>query len=80
MPIHIPTLMEPLPLALGGTAEQWEAYLAQQSAGLDYVIAYGDTIGIFALFSRKKNRLLKQARANYHQARDAYWKSVGVQV
>jgi hypothetical protein len=74
MPIHIPTLMEPFQ----GTDEQWAAYFKQQSAGLDYVIAYGNTIGIFALFSRKKNRLLKQARDRYHEARDAYSKSVGV--
>ena len=72
MPIHIPILIEPF----NGTPEQWQAYFDQQSAGMDYIMAYRDTIGIFALFSRKKAKNLEEARKKYHQARDKYWSTL----
>lgn len=74
MAIYLPHVMEPFM----GTDEQWAAYFMLQSAGLDYISAYRDTIGIFALFSRSKNRRLKEAQKFYYDARDAYWKSLGI--
>jgi len=72
MPIHIPHLMEPYQ----GTAEQWKAYLAQQSAGHAYAIAYSDTIGILALFSRRKAKALSEARRHYYRKVDDYYKTL----
>lgn len=68
MAIHIPHLMEPF----RGTQEEWQAYFKHQRASFEFVQAYRDTIGIFALFSRKKNKRLKEAEADYHKTRDAY--------
>lgn len=72
MPIHIPHLMEPF----SPTVEQMKAYLAQQEAGIEYVTAYSETIGWFAMFSPKKNRKLKEARKNYHEKVQEYFESL----
>lgn len=71
MPIHIPRLMKPF----DPTVEQMKAYVAQQEAGIEYVTAYAETIGLFAMFSPKKNRELKEARRNYHEKRQEYFES-----
>lgn len=74
MPIHIPHLIEPFQ----GSDEQWQAYFNQQHAGLRYSIAYSETIGLFALFSIKKNRALKAAREDYHAKVKLYNELMGV--
>lgn len=69
MPIHIPTYTPPSTI---DPPECFDLYLKLQEAGLDYVIAYRETIGVFAIFSRKKARTLKEARKNYKLAVRAY--------
>lgn len=68
MAIHVPTYMEPF----NGTEEEWRLYFGVQAAAIEYVQAYGDTIGIFALFSPKKRRVLKAARIKYHKKVNDY--------
>ena len=71
MPIHLPTILEPFPPE--ADEKQWRLYFKVQSAGIDYVQAYKDTIGFFSVFSPKKSKALESARERYLKARDDYF-------
>lgn len=68
MPIHLPIPLEPFM----GTDDEWQAYFKVRIAATNCYIAYIDTIGLFALFSQRKKRLFKDAKAAYEQAYDEY--------
>lgn len=69
MPIHVPTYTPPSTI---DPIEKFELHLKHEEAALKYAIAYNETIGVFAAFSRKKAKALKEARENYKLAVRAY--------
>lgn len=72
MPIHIPPVMSPMVW----TQRSWDAYVVLHKSEMEFLRAYRDTIGIFALFSRKKAKRLKEAKAAWRESRAEYYKVV----
>lgn len=72
MPIHIPPVMSPLVW----TDKSWKAYQSLHKSEMEFINAYRETIGVFAIFSRKKNNRLKEAQANYRKQRDKYYEAI----
>lgn len=70
MAIHIPALFPPF----RWTKASWDAWMKHHHASMRYINAYRDTIGIFAIFSPKKNRALKEAEQEYKAATKNYYK------
>ncbi len=72
MPIYIPPVMSPLVW----TEDSWDAYTELHIAEMDYINAYRDAIGLFAMFSRKKHKRLTDCQKNYRLLRGAYYKTI----
>lgn len=72
MPIYIPSVFSPLVW----TENSWNAYQALHKTEMEYIAAYRDTIGVFALFSRKKKNRLRETQVTYRRARDNYYEAV----